>query len=130
MDIQIPGIDKEKIYEQYEDDIDLYAKVARSFISVTPPALDKLRLLENQMIEHQNVPAQTLADYAVCIHSMKGISATIGAEETRLAALNLEKKAKAGDLSGVLAENPKFLKQADKLLDDMRTWLEQFDAKK
>ncbi|MCL2042539.1 MAG: hypothetical protein FWG89_00210 [Treponema sp.] len=120
MIIQIPGVDLEKVEDLYEDDTDLYVKVCRSYVSVTPAILDKLR----------EVSAETLADYAVCIHSIKGTSTAIGAEETRIAALNLEKKAKAGDLSGVLAENQNFLKQAEKLIDDIRKWLEQYDASK
>ena len=120
MTIQIPGVDEEKVYEQYEDDINLYAKVSRSFISVTPAVLDKIR----------NVTAETLADYAVYVHSIKGTSTTVGAEETRKAALNLELMAKAGNLSGVLAGNQAFLKQADKLMDDLHRWLEQYDANK
>ena len=115
MNIQIPGVDEEKVLELYEDDINLYIKVMRSFVSVTPAVLDKLR----------NVSAETLADYAICIHSIKGTSTTIGAEETRKAAFNLEKMAKAGDLPGVLAENNAFIAHAEKLLDDLRRWLEQ-----
>jgi len=120
MDIRIPGVDMEKVFEQYEDDIDLYATVSRSYISATIVALDKIRA----------VSAETLANYAVWIHSIKGASTSIGAEETRKAALSLEQKAKAGDLSGVLAENQKFIKDTEKLIDDIRLWLGQFDAKK
>ena len=118
MDIQIPGVDIDKVIDLYEDDIDLYVKVARSYVSSTPAVLDKLK----------NVSAETLADYAVSIHSIKGTSTTVGAEETRIAALNLEKMAKAGDLPGVLAENPAFITHMDKLIDDIRKWLAQFDT--
>ena len=124
MDIQIPGVDEKEVMDQYEDDIELYAKVARSFIAVTPDVLNKLRLIENQ-------PESTdaLAKYAACIHGLKGASATVGAEETRKGALHLEKLAKSGDLQGVLAGNSTFLAQTEKLLDDMRGWIKQFDAK-
>ena len=125
MNIQIPGVDIEKVEDLYEDDIDLYVKVCRSFVSVTPAVLDKLRLVDNH-----NVSAEILAAYAISVHSIKGTSTTIGAEETRKAALNLELMAKAGDLSGVLAENQTFLKNTEKLLDDIKRWLEQFDANK
>ena len=127
MNIQIPGVDLDKVIDLYEDDIDLFVKVARSYISSIPAVLDKLRLIANQMIANQDASAE-LADYAVNVHSMKGTCEAIGAEETRKAALNLELMAKAGNLSGVLAENQVFLKQADKLIDDIRKWLQQFDA--
>ena len=120
MNIQIPGIDEDKVLDLYEDDLDLYVKVCCSFVSVTPAVLDKLR----------DVSAETLADYAVFVHSIKGASTSICAEETRKAALNLELMAKAGDLPGVLAENQTFLKNTEKLIGDIRLWLEQFDAKK
>ena len=128
MNIQIPGVDVDKVIELYEDDIDLFVKVARSYVSSTPLVLDKLRLIKDNMTANQDGSAGALADYAVSIHSVKGTSTTVGAEETRIAALNLEKMAKAGNLSGVLAETPAFLKHMDKLLDDLRRWLEQFDA--
>ena len=115
MNIQIPGVDIDKVVDLYEDDIDLFVTVSRSYISNAPVVLDKLR----------NVSAETLADYAVSIHSIKGTSATIGAEETRKAALNLEKMAKAGNLSGVLAENQAFIQQTEKLIDDVRRWLDK-----
>ena len=123
MDIQIPGIDMEKVLDLYEGDTDLFVIVSRSYVSNAPAVLDKLRLIENP-----NVSAEALADYAVNIHSIKGTSATIGAEETRIAALNLEKMAKAGNLSGVIAENKTFLENTDKLINDIRRWLRQFDG--
>ena len=128
MNIQIPGVDLDKAVELFEDDIDLFVTVARSYVSSIPAVLDKIRLIENQMIENQNVSAAPLADYAVSMHSIKGTCQAIAAEETRKAALNLEQMAKAGNVSGILAENQVFLKQADKLIDDIRKWLKQFDA--
>jgi len=120
MNIDIPGVDIEILEDLYEDDTDLFVKVARSYVSNTPAVLDKLRLMEGP-----NVSAEALADYAIAIHSLKGTSTTVGADETRAAALNLEKLAKAGDLAGVIAENPAFIKHMEKLLDDIRKWLEK-----
>ena len=119
MDLTIPGVDAEKGLDLYDGEMDIYVAVLRSYLTNTPAVLDRLR----------NVSADTLPDYIVGVHGVKGTSTTIGAEETRKAALKLELMAKAGDLSGVLAENNAFLKQADKLIDDIRRWLEQFEAK-
>ena len=115
MVIQIPGVDAEKGLDLYDDDVDLYLTVMRSYVSNTPLTLDKLR----------TVNEETLAEYASLIHGVKGTSTTIGAEETRKAALKLELLAKAGDLQGVLAGNETFLRQADKLIDDIRNWLKR-----
>ena len=118
MRIEIPGVDAEKGLELYDDEEDIYLIVLRSYAANTTTTLDKIR----------NVSAETLADYTACVHGVKGTSATIGAEETRKAAAKMEVLAKAGDLSGVLAENDAFLKQADKLVADIKSWLEKNDA--
>ena len=120
MIIQIPGVDSEKGLDLYEDDYDLYIKVLHSYVSNTPLALDKLR----------KVSAETLADYASVIHGVKGTSTAIGAEDTRKEAYKLELLAKASDLSGVLAGNDAFLRQADKVIDNINVWLKKIDAKR
>ena len=118
MSFTIPGVDVVKGLDLYDDDEDLYLIVLRSYAANTPAALDRLR----------TVSAETLPDYASAIHGVKGTSANIGAEETRVAALKLEMMAKAGDLSGVLAGNDAFLKHADNLLVGIQQWLENYDA--
>ena len=118
MKVEIPGIDAEKGLDLYDDDAELYLAVLRSYLSNTPAALDKLR----------SVSAETLQTYAAVVHGVKGTSTNIGAEETRIAALKLETMAKSGDLSGVLAQNEAFLRQADALLSNIRSWLKQYDA--
>ena len=117
MVIQIPGVDVEKGLDLYDDDVDLFMTVLRSYVANTPLTLDKIR----------KVSLETLADYASLIHGVKGTSTTIGAEETRKEALKLELLAKAGDLQGVLAGNDAFLAQADKLMDEIRSWLKRHE---
>jgi len=119
MKIEIPGIDAEKGLDLYDGDFDMYLAVLRSYAAKVPAALNKLR----------TVTAETLPDYTITVHGVKGTSTNIGAEETRIAASKLEAMAKAGDLSGVLAANETFLKQADKLLKDIQSWLKEFDGK-
>jgi HPt (histidine-containing phosphotransfer) domain-containing protein len=117
MNIQIPGINAKKGLDLFDDDVDIYLVVLRSWLTNTPAVLDKLR----------NVSAETLADYAISIHGIKGTSANIGAEEVIKAAVILENMAKNGDISGVLANNSAFLKLADVLVEDVRNWLAQYD---
>ena len=119
MKIDIPGIDGEQGLDLYDDDFDLYLTVLRSYAANTPGVLDKLR----------TVSAETLKDYIYTVHGVKGTSANIGAEDLRKAALKMEGLGKAGDLSGVLANNEAFLKQADTLLDNIKGWLKTYDAK-
>ena len=115
MAVEIPGVDAEKGLELYDDDLDLYMIILRSYVTNTPAVLDALR----------TVTAENLAEYAATIHGIKGTSATIGAEETRQAAANLEAMAKAGDLEGVMTGNGAFLKQAEALVAAIRAWLEE-----
>ena len=117
MAIKIPGVDVEKGLALYDDEEDIYLIVLRSYATNAPSVLDKLR----------SVSAETLADYATSIHGVKGTSATIGAEELNKTAAKLEAMAKAGDLSGILAENEAFLKQADTLVANIKSWLDEND---
>ena len=118
MRIEIPGVDTAMGLDLYDDDEDIFLIVLRSYADNLPASLEKLR----------NVSAETLADYAITVHGVKGTSANIGAEELRQIASKLETMAKAGDLSGILAQNEAFLKQADDLIKAINNWLEKFDA--
>ena len=118
MEINIDGIDAEKAMDLYDDDMDIFISVLHSYISNIPTSINKLR----------HVSAETLKDYAVTIHGIKGTSATIGAEKTREAAKKLEALAAAGDLSGVLAFHEAFLKQVDDLVHSIQNWLTQYEA--
>ena len=117
MKINIPGIDAEIGLDLYDDDEDIYLMVLRSYADNTPAVLDKLR----------KVSAETLPEYDANAHGVKGTSANIGAEEVRKTALKLETMAKAGDLSGILAINEAFLKDADALIGNIKSWLKEND---
>ena len=114
MGIDIPGIDAKVGLSLYDDEMEIYLEVLRSYLSYTPGVLDEIR----------NVSEQTLPEYFIKIHGIKGTSANIGAEKTKEAALNLEKMAKAGDLQGVLEKNDSFIKDTEILLGGLKTWLE------
>ena len=119
MIIKIPGLDVEKALDLYDDDIDLYLAVLRSYAANTPAALDRMR----------NVSADTLGDYTAAAHGVKGTSTNIGAEETRASGLKLEMMGKAGDLSGILAMNETFIQHVEDLLKNINSWLKEYDAK-
>ena len=118
MEIEIPGTDIKKGLDIYEDDLGIYLSVLRSCASHTPAVIDKLR----------KVSAETLTDYLAALHSVKGTFATIGAEEIRKEAMQLEQIAKKGDLAGLQAGNDAFLKRVDTLMDNIRSWLKQHDV--
>ena len=99
----------------YEDSEDVYLAVLRSWVDDASAYITKL----------SNVSAETLKDYAVSIHGMKGTSAGIGAEEIREKAKELEMMAKAGNLAGVQAQNELFLKQVESMVKNVQNLLKQ-----
>jgi len=119
MDLYISGVDTDKGLSYYGDELDIYLPLLRSYVSNTPSSIEKLR----------TVTPETLSEYAIVIHGIKGTSASIGAETTMEAAFNLEKLAKAGDFSGVMANNELFIKNTEMLLANAKKWLDEYDAK-
>ena len=115
MAINIPGIDTAKGLDLFDGDEKNYLIVLRSWLTNSPAVLDKLR----------NVSAETLANYKVSIHNIKGTCANVGAEDLRIKARKLEEMAKAGDIAGILSENDAFLKQAETVLAEAKNWLDK-----
>jgi len=98
----------------YEDDMEMFLCILKSFVDNIPAEIENLR----------NVSEETLADYAINIHTMKGASASIGAKSLSQKAKKLERMAKEGYLEGVLADSEDFVKDALTLVEDVRDWLE------
>ncbi|MCL2026202.1 MAG: Hpt domain-containing protein [Leptospirales bacterium] len=117
--INISGVDTETGLALYDDDEDIYISLLRSFLSNVSTVIDKLR----------DVSEESLHDYTINVHGLKGISANIGAEKLSKAAYDLETKGKSGNLSGVLAGNNALLKDAETLASNVRAWLEEYDKK-
>jgi len=115
MEIEIPGIDKSKIIELYDGDMDIFLPVLRSYLSVIPVTLVKMR----------SVSEQTLQEYRIGVHGVKSTSESIGAETAHKMAMDLEALAKAGDLSGILAKNQACIDYIEKLLSDIGAWLDR-----
>ncbi|MDR3020897.1 MAG: Hpt domain-containing protein [Treponema sp.] len=115
MTINIPGIDVKKGLDLYDGEEDIYLIVLRSYAKNTPAVVDKIR----------NVSQETLGDYAISVHGIKGTSANIGAVNIQTAAAELEKLAKAGNLDEVLARNKNLINEIENTLQGIITWLEQ-----
>jgi CheY-like chemotaxis protein len=118
MKIDIPGVDEERIIELYDGDFEIYLPVLRSYLSVMPDTLDKI----------SHVSAETLQDYTIKVHGVKSTSDSIGAEEARKMALELEMLAKAGNLSAVQAKNEALIQYVRTLLGNIQSWLARLDA--
>jgi HPt (histidine-containing phosphotransfer) domain-containing protein len=118
MKLNISGVDTKKGLSYYGDDPDIYLQLLRSYIVNAPMSLDRIG----------KVTHETLKEYIISVHGLKGTSASIGAETVREAASNLEKMARAGDIESVLANNENFIKNTEKILSGIKAWLEDYDA--
>jgi CheY-like chemotaxis protein/HPt (histidine-containing phosphotransfer) domain-containing protein len=117
--IDIPGVDAELGLSLYGGELDIYLPILRSYASNTPAVLDKLK----------SVSEETLSDYAISVHGLKGTSANIGAETTRETAMNLERLAKSGDLEKIASINERFIKDTENIVDNIRSWFKQYDSR-
>ena len=117
-DIDIPGVDAALGSENYGGEMDMYIGALRSFATHIPAAADAL----------SRVSGETLREYAAKVHGLKGSCAGIGAEDVRTMAEDLEGKARAEDLSGILAGNEKLIGDTKRLVAGIQAWLNEFDG--
>jgi len=115
MAIGVSGIDEGIFKDLMDGDEDMFAAVVSTFVDKTPGSLAKLA----------NPTKETLADYAILVHGVKGACASVCAEEARKMAFDLEQKSRAGNLDGVLAENGAFIKYAEDLINKLKDWLKK-----
>ena len=111
--VDIPGIISESGLRLCDDDFDIYLRSLQLFAANVPGTLKKMSTLTQE----------TIKDYAINVHGLKGISEYIGAEETRATAKQLELMAKEGDFAGVLAKNADFIKKTESLVGNVKDWL-------
>jgi len=119
MEIDIPGVDVARVEELYGGNMKIFLPVVRSYLSVIPEALEKM----------SHVSQETLPDYIVKVHGVKSTSDSIGAEQARKMALELEMAGKAGDLSLIMAKNETLINYVKELLANIQKWLAKVDAK-
>jgi signal transduction histidine kinase/CheY-like chemotaxis protein len=119
LEIVIPGVDTEKGLSLYGYDKKIYLTLLRSYV---PNTLENLKKLKT-------VSKETLSDYVISVHGLKGTSAGIGAEEIRADALKLENLSRAGNLEEVLASNNKLIKDAEVVVNNIKEWLAGYDLR-
>jgi signal transduction histidine kinase/DNA-binding response OmpR family regulator len=119
MEIDIPGVDNERVKKIYGKKFNIYLDVLRSYLDVVPKSLEEM----------SQVTKETLSAYVTSVHGVKSVSDFIGAEEARKMALELEMMGRAGDLSGVQAKNGTFIKYAKELIVNVEKYLAKIDAK-
>jgi CheY-like chemotaxis protein/anti-sigma regulatory factor (Ser/Thr protein kinase) len=107
------GIDFGAGVERYGSE-DIYFGILASYARNTPALLHQL----------SGVSEGTLSGFAVTVHGLKGSSYGICADAVAKDAEALELAAKAGDFETVKAENGRFIRNAEKLLEGIEAMLE------
>jgi CheY-like chemotaxis protein/anti-sigma regulatory factor (Ser/Thr protein kinase) len=111
--MKIAGLDVTRGVERLGGDWNDYREVLQSYLTYTPALLEKIK----------TVSKETLADYAITVHGIKGSSLGICAEELGQLAAFLEGAAKEGNFDVVSSHNSDFLKFAFKLLASIENLL-------
>jgi signal transduction histidine kinase/CheY-like chemotaxis protein len=106
------GIDLAAGMERYRDG-SVYLEILRSYASSMPDFLDTLR----------NVSRETLEDYAITVHGIKGASRQICAGEAGREAEFLETAARAKDWETIEARNGNFIGTMENLLHNLNRLL-------
>ena len=115
----IDGLDIAKGLERYEGDEKTYLKTLRSYISSVRSMLDEM----------EYVSEDTLADYKIRAHGIKGTSLDFFAEETGKNASALEKAAVSGDYNYIKTNNAAFIEATRKLIHDLEDLIADIDAR-
>jgi len=118
LDRKISGIDIKAALAHFNDDADMLLYILRSFAVNTKPLLEKAA----------SVSIETLAEYAVTVHGIKGSSRNICADAIGKQAEALEWAAKAGDYDFVEKNNPALIEAAAKLVSGLDEMLAGLDG--
>jgi signal transduction histidine kinase/CheY-like chemotaxis protein len=117
--VQIEGLDLVRGKKKYNNDA-AYLDILRSWHKHTPALLEKMR---NPLFE-------SLPEYAITVHGIKGASLGICADDISSKAEELEHYAKSGNIGKVQADNSMFIGMAESLLANIEELLEKFDVGK
>ncbi|MDR1618578.1 MAG: response regulator [Treponema sp.] len=110
---KLEGMDFATGLKRYEAE-DVYLKILQSYVTHAPGLLEKLRSLTRE----------TLPDYAVTIHGLKGASYGVCAMEIGKDAEELEFAAKAGDYEKVESKNAVIIAKVESALERLEELLQ------
>jgi signal transduction histidine kinase/CheY-like chemotaxis protein/HPt (histidine-containing phosphotransfer) domain-containing protein len=106
---EVEGVDLEAGIARYEKP-EIYLEILRSYTTHTPEQLEKLRSLSRE----------TLPEYTITVHGIKGASYGICAGIIGRQAEKLEQAAKSGDYETVSGGNGAFIEKVEVLLTKLR----------
>ncbi|MBQ1194251.1 MAG: Hpt domain-containing protein, partial [Lachnospiraceae bacterium] len=112
------GINIDKGLSYTGDNMDMYITVLKTLYKES----------ENYMSNLKNaLDTHNMHDYGICIHSIKGALASIGAAALSELALELELKAKAGDDAFIVANHNAFVIKFEKIINDINQIIISYD---
>jgi len=110
---KIEGLDIPGGLHRFEGDVEFYLRVLRAYTASVQTALDVI----------ENVNEETIVDYKIKVHGIKGTSLDICAAKIGETASLLEKAAAAGEIKFINDHNPLFLKNLTELINNINDML-------
>jgi HPt (histidine-containing phosphotransfer) domain-containing protein len=115
----VAGIDVDKGLEKFSGDTQIYHKILRSYTASMREIIAELE----QTNANETLSDESRIVYQRNVHSIKGTSRDIFADEIGEDAANLEKAAKEGDFAFIGANSPAFLEKLKTFISDLESWL-------
>jgi CheY-like chemotaxis protein len=114
---KIPGLNLLKGLKRFNDSVESYLAILRSYVKNTPMVLDSIR----------DANSGLLSLYSVKVHGIKGSSYGISADAVGNMAKELEDAANGGNANFVKFNNGPFIALAENLIRNIREFLEEID---
>jgi CheY-like chemotaxis protein len=115
-DREIHGLDLKGALNLFEGDEESLLAVMEAYVAHTPSYLDSIRDF--------NPGGGGLEDYVMRVHGIKSSSRSVGAMEIGRKAEDLEHAGRRGDLEFIRAHGAEFIEEADRLVAELRAFLE------
>ncbi|MDR0502962.1 MAG: response regulator [Treponema sp.] len=115
--VEIPGMDVAKGLKRFDGNEKVYLDVLRSYAAGVSSMLDKI----------ETFSGETLADYVIKVHGIKGTSFDVFAEQVAKEAKDLEEAGKSGDLEFIKANHSSFMESARNLVFGIEEMLKNLD---
>jgi CheY-like chemotaxis protein len=114
---KIPGLNIHKGLKRFNDNVESYIAILRSYVKNTPAVLESIR----------DFSVSPLSLYSVKVHGIKGSSYGISAEAVGNMAKELEDAANGNNADYVKARNGPFIEVTETLVGNIREFLAEID---
>jgi signal transduction histidine kinase/FixJ family two-component response regulator/HPt (histidine-containing phosphotransfer) domain-containing protein len=116
--LKIPGLDTAVGLSLLDDDEESYIAILISYATHCPGFIETIRTFGPDSLE----------EYRIAVHGIKGSSRCIGAQEAGNRAEELEKAAKRGELAFIEANNNLLIEGLEKIIAGIKNFLEEIDT--